>query len=229
MALPHVEAATFMERLLRLLYPYKCGGCGQILDEHAGFGLCEKCYHLLPRFHSEWFSHPGLPYVNHLFAAFIYENEIKEAIHKCKFSFLPQYTETLGLLMAEELRKLTALPDVDFIIPVPMHWRKQQLRGFNQAELVARVLSEQVGIPLDNRVLVKTRHTPPQSLSGRKVRLRNLEGVFHVPESQKIEGRSVLLVDDVLTTGSTLNACAKTLYESGAAYISAVVIAIAGK
>jgi competence protein ComFC len=217
------------EKLLRLLYPVKCVFCGSILPESAHIAACKKCRAILPRYGASFERVPGIPYLDGLMAAYIYEDEIEQAVKAMKFSHRPGYAETLAMLLAENIRNQENMPDFDVIVPVPMHKRKKAKRGYNQSELLARHMGRFLDIPVEN-LLVKTCNTKAQSLLGREERLRNLEGTIAVADGAGgVTGLNILLVDDVTTTGTTLNTCARALYEAGASFIFGSVIAIAGK
>ena len=131
--------------------------------------------------------------------------------------------------MSEELSKYGVLPGFDYIVPVPMHPRKKRQRGYNQSELIARQLGEFLNMEVRTDILKKTRYTRPQSKLKRNDRLHNLEGAFSVSPDVFVEGKRILLVDDVLTTGTTINTCAKILKDKGVNMIYGIVIAIAEK
>jgi ComF family protein len=113
----------------------------------------------------------------------------------------------------------------DLIVAVPLHWSRMRLRGFNQAAVLAAELSTRLDAALDNRILLRKRATPPQTGLTRAERIRNLRGVFQVRSKDAVRGRSILLVDDVLTTGATVDACARVLRAAGASKVSAVTAA----
>lgn len=224
-----LEAPSFLERLIRLVYPAKCMVCDILLKEEASIMLCENCHSLLPRCEKGFVKAPFMPYVHKLFAAYYYDEGLDSAIHAMKFNHQPKLSETFGYLLYEEIAKVPLLPDWDMILPVPMHRKKKRQRGYNQSELLADRLSEYLHIPVYHNLLVKTRHTKPQSKLKREERLFNLEDAFDVVNGPEIEGKNILLLDDVATTGTTLNNCAKILYEKGAAFVFASVIAIVEK
>lgn len=216
------------EQLLRLIYPAKCIFCGAILPEAAGINACKACRAALPRYNRRFEAVPEIPYLNGLLAAFVYEDEIEKAVRAMKFSSRPRNAETLGYLMYECITEQENMPDFDVIVPVPMHKRKKTRRGYNQSELIAQHLGRHLGIPVEN-LLAKIRNTKAQSLLGREERLKNLENAVIATDPDRITGRNILLIDDVTTTGTTLNTCARVLYEAGATWIFSAVIAIAGK
>jgi competence protein ComFC len=223
-----LKGPGFHERLLRLVYPEKCIFCGAILPETAKISTCEPCYACLPRYGRGFERAPRIPWINGLFASFIYEDSVEQAIQAMKFFGRPRAAGTFALLMWDELDKHPFMPDFDLIVPVPMHRRKKMSRGYNQSEIVGQALGRILNIPVVN-ALTKTRHTKPQSLSSREERLKNLENSIKVSDPSVVDGLNILLVDDVVTTGATLSTCAQALHEAGASWIFAAVIAIAGK
>lgn len=223
------NAPGLFERLIRLVFPAKCMICGEILNEDSKLYLCENCYRLLPRCGRGIFKTPNIPYIDGLFAAFYYENGIDEAIKTMKFRSHPRLSATMSFLIAEELMKESELPDIDIIVPVPMHPSKKRRRGYNQTELLAKELSRLLKIPMDGNILGKIRDTRPQSLLKREERMHNMDDVFILSNKDAVRSKNVLLVDDVTTTGTTINQCAKILYNNCSGRIYAAVIAIAQK
>ncbi|NMA67733.1 MAG: ComF family protein [Clostridiaceae bacterium] len=213
------------ERLIRLVYPVKCICCDEILKEDAVLSLCDNCYKTLPYYGKGIYKAPKIPYIEGIFTAFYYENGIDRTIQAMKFNNQPSLSETLAYLLIEKYIKEPVLPHVDLIVPVPMHRKKKRQRGFNQAELLAKKVSKFLNIPLDTNSLVKIKNTKPQSSLSRNHRLYNLDNVFEVKNITNIKGKNILLIDDVITTGTTINTCGKILCDSGASKIYALVIA----
>jgi ComF family protein len=112
----------------------------------------------------------------------------------------------------------------DLIVPMPMHWRRRLSRGFNQAESLATVLSRRTGIPVGN-VIKRRKATPPQAGMTSAQRRTNMVGAFRVPKKDVVQGRHVLLIDDVLTTGATAGACAAALKRAGSARVTVLTLA----
>jgi len=130
-----------------------------------------------------------------------------------------------GELLAERFAAdLAAAGELDAIVPVPLHWRRRLHRGFNQAERIARPLARALGLPVVP-YLRRIRATPPQSLLGRPARIANLRRAFRVSQPERLRGLSLLLVDDVATTGATLEAAAAVLRQAGAERVVAVTVA----
>jgi ComF family protein len=147
---------------------------------------------------------------------------IKEAIHQLKYSNVKGMGEELGSQLKLKLGYL--LKDKDLVVPVPLHTRRQRVRGFNQAQVIAQVFvsnSSQLQLVLDRRIF---KH--PQVSLTKKERLGNVEDVFAAKENiTQVKGKNIFLIDDVATTGATLNACAKVLKKAGARKVTALVIA----
>jgi competence protein ComFC len=118
---------------------------------------------------------------------------------------------------------------IDYLIPVPLHPKKQQQRGYNQAEMWAKGLAEALGISMRTDILIRTDYTESQTKKSREERFKNVETVFAVKNPESIKGKRILLVDDVLTTGATLEACSNTLFSAEEDIkLSIVCIALAG-
>ena len=150
------------------------------------------------------------------------EGAMREAIHAVKYQTVRATAPILGRLLGRWIQA-TPVPG-EFVVPVPLHKRRLRSRGYNQSELLAEELGKLSGLPVGEAVLVRTRDTPPQvSLSGREERVRNVEGSFSCVGG--VEGRKILLVDDVVTTGSTLSACGSALRASGADSVWGVALA----
>ena len=155
----------------------------------------------------------------------IYEGTLKEAIHRFKYQGERQLVKVFGDLLYPLFQ--TAFHDhpVDLIAPVPLHIKRLRERGFNQSLLLARALSKRTGIPYYGRLLKKIKHTPVQTeLRGRE-RRKNVKGAFRAEDIEIIGGKTIVLVDDVYTTGATINECARTLLKAGAARVSAITLA----
>lgn len=154
-----------------------------------------------------------------------YCESLKNALKRFKFSNKPSYYRAFGKLLALKVKNTDGLGKIDLIIPVPMHKSKQKTRGYNQAALIAGYAAKNLGIYLNDNILTKPVASKNQSLLIRSERLTNLDGVFKVDTSRSIANKNILLVDDIITTGSTINECSKVLKLAGAGTIIAGVIA----
>jgi len=157
------------------------------------------------------------PYTQILFYG-IYEGVLKESIHLLKFNSRKRLSKPLGSLISG-----LSLEKADGIVPVPLHIKGLQQRGFNQTAVLGRHLSRELGIPLMLDALRKVRETPPQTDVTGKERLKNIKDAFSV--SGDVKGLSLLLVDDVITTGATVKECSRVLMEAGARQVTVVALA----
>ena len=184
----------------------RCGGeLSGILD------VCPDCLHAAQDF--PWKC--GI-------AVFKMCGEIKEAIYRYKYRNRPEYARAFGQLAAGALRASGL--DADLIVPTPLHWFRYCQRTYNQAELLSQEIGRELGIPVTN-LLVRKKWTKQQARLDRQARIRNLEGAFSIRHSTKGRGRCILLIDDVMTTGSTLTAGARVLLDAGAAEVNVLVLA----
>lgn len=195
--------------ILNLFLPIKCLSCGQ-----EGNFICPSCFEKIPLNQNP----PGkLKWTNGLMIASFYENPlVKEAIHCCKYNFIKDLALPLGWLMTRKLNDYPQLMEKNpFLIPVPLHQKRLSWRGFNQAELLAREISQQMSLPLATDILIRTSYSLPQvEVKDSKLRSQNIKGAFRInPESEarNYKNEVIILVDDVCTTGATLEECARTL------------------
>jgi ComF family protein len=145
-------------------------------------------------------------------------------VHALKYDGLSALAEPMGQSLAPALVEWGITPDL--LVPVPLHSSRERRRGFNQAALLARSLGERVDVPVAGRLLRRTRATSPQvRTAGAAARRANVAGAFAVAEQSRVPGRTVLLVDDVCTTGATLRACADALRTAGARTVYALTFA----
>jgi len=158
-----------------------------------------------------------------------YEGPLQETLHRWKYERRISLTPFLGRWMADGLRRYWTHPHFDLLVPVPLHVKRLRERGFNQALLLVKELSRWTRIPYEKRALQKRRATVPQvDLSGVD-REKGIKGAFTVLGNGPVEDRSILLVDDVYTTGATVNECAKVLLAAGAKRVDVFTLARAVK
>jgi len=163
-------------------------------------------------------------------AAFTYDALMRDMMHELKFRNKKYVAQGLGRLWAKILQKSSdSLNITDYIlVPLPMHKKKQRERGFNQAEILATELSKTLKIPTEH-ILERILDTPPQSGLHPQLRAENVEGVFNVRPNFNPKGKSYILIDDIYTTGASLNECARTLKNAGAHHILCMTLAITVK
>lgn len=223
--------------LLHLLLPACCLGCGEPLFLSAPLGLCERCRGRLkplkgscavcsgplhafepPPDYRCGFCRQRPPAFDRLLALWTYRPPLDAVIQALKFRRLDYLGRHLAQALADEL----PLKGFDAVVPVPLHWHRRLTRGYNQAERIARPLAGSLGLPL-LPALRRVRRTPPQTSLGKAERLANLRRAFRV--RRPVRGLRLLLVDDVATTGATLEAAASVLKRAGADGVTAVAAA----
>jgi ComF family protein len=154
-----------------------------------------------------------------------YDEIARTLVHAFKYGDHLDLAPTMGRWMANAGAEL--LREADALVPVPLHWRRQWMRRFNQSALLAEVVSGTSGVPVTRTALRRVKATPQQVGLSQSARALNVQGAFRVPEDGKagVAGRRLLLVDDVLTSGATMDACARALLRAGAAQVDALVFA----
>ncbi len=154
-----------------------------------------------------------------------FDGALRELIHLLKYSGVMTLATPLAALLAVVVHNEPELAAVDVVVPVPLHPRRQRARGYNQAECLARKLAELLVLPLDTRSFARRRNTAPQTGLTPRQRRANVRGAFAVRARSQLDAKRILLVDDVCTTGATLNACAQTLKRAGASEVQAITLA----
>lgn len=227
---------SIQKTILDGLFPIRCLGCNEFDN-----WICANCHKNLPLLHEQHCPICKLHTTNNgeicpeclvknknifdgIFVASHYNDRlIKKAIHYYKYRFVKDLSEPLALLLAQALQN-SHVQTPDIIIPVPLHKRRFRWRGFNQAQELARNLD--LRIPIMNDILLRVRYTAPQvKVRNKSKRQENLTNAFAVYNSQKVRGKNILLIDDVVTTGATLSECASTLKDTGAKTVFCIVLA----
>ena len=146
-------------------------------------------------------------------------------LHALKYKSKPEVGRLLGKWYGQDLKKNNTFADCDVIIPVPLHKKRQKKRGYNQSEFIAKGLAEELNIPMMNGVLLKKHFTETQTFKSREERWQNTLHSFEIKNEEHIKGKRILLVDDVITTGATTEACIFQLNKVSEAPISVASIA----
>jgi ComF family protein len=231
---------ALLKSLIWFLYPAQCRHCGENLDPADGHYICSSCWDQVKYIdmpYCEKCGHPldpasTLPEKVFFCAdcpdeasfgkarsiAYYYDSATGEAIRLLKDNGKTIMAGKLADMMAKGVHDLLDVNDYDCIVPVPIHKKKLRKRGYNQMDLIGRKMSAKLGIPIDAQSLIKSVHTLPQrGLERRAERIENIKGSFSIIDPSKIAGKRVLLIDDVMTTGSTANECARVLMKEGKA------------
>lgn len=231
-------------KIVDCLFPPLCHHCREPLHDSRKVRLCDSCLAGVTPLESPLCPLCGWPFLHascsdHLCGpctlarpsfdsargALLFDGAVRELIHQFKYSGKTMLRRPLGLYAADHLHRFVSGSRPDVIIPVPLHRKRLRQRGFNQAVLLGEVFAKKWGLPLLRNSLRRVRWTEPQvNLSAAK-RLENVSGAFALAGACDLSGRRVLLVDDVYTTGSTVNECAKVLKHAGAEAVIAVTVA----
>ncbi len=231
------------ETILNILFPRRCPVCGGIVKP-AGKLICPACFRELSfvkspvckkcgkeiadetlEFCEDCMAHRhtfeyGMALVN-------YNDVARNSMVKIKYHNKREYLDFYGAALASRYEKTIRRMQVDAIVPIPIHPSRRRKRGFNQAEVLAKIVGERLGIPVMPELLVRTKKTLPQKELSATERLKNLSGAFAAGEIPT-DIRRVLLVDDIYTTGSTIEACSRVLRSAGVETIYFVAICMAG-
>jgi ComF family protein len=156
-------------------------------------------------------------------------SRIRKLIHALKYNGRTETGKTLGELYGNILKESGFMGDIDIIVPVPLHPARQRMRGYNQSDYIAYGLSEATGVTVKKDIIRRSDQAGSQTKRGRYERWENVKSLFFVPEPEAITGKHILVVDDVITTGSTMEACVNALHEAGEVKVSLVALAAAQK
>lgn len=238
----------FLSQLIDIVYPPRCHICSRFLsaDERppSSYYLCNNCLAgLTPITHPicTICGHPFLtsigqdhlcenclrkkPWYDFLRSPYLYSGPLMESIQRFKYNSETHLTSSLGELLSNFAREWIPNPKDFLIVPVPLHRCRLRERGFNQSLLLARVLSSDLGAPLDYLSLIRKRNTRAQTGLKKEERKKNVKDAFSITYPLIIKNKKIILVDDVFTTGYTLNECSRTLKKSGATTIICLTLA----
>ncbi len=217
--------------ILNLIFPPKCIFCNKILKINSEYDSCYECYNNIPfitnsndRENKEIYT--GGQHYDTLICVSDYSGNIKDALIRYKFFNRPSYSKTFANLLIEKIKSSNILNEIDLIISVPLYYKKMVTRGYNQSFLISEQLSKKLCIKECSNALKRIKETRTQSLiKNKNERFINVKDVFVVVDKSYISNKTILLVDDVFTTGYTLNECSKVLKENTAKKVICAVIA----
>jgi len=229
---------------IEIIYPSTCPICTQILDKKMDekVYICEKCRKKLFYIESPRCLKCGKPVdnaetefcydcsrVKHLYTqgvgVWAYTDEIKNSIYQFKYHNKREYGEFYGLELRNQYESIIRNWDADVLIPVPLHKSKLRKRGYNQAEIIAKSIGKLMDIPVDSQLVIREKKTLAQKELNDKERLKNLENAFNIVE-KVVKYKNVIIVDDIYTTGTTIDACAQILMKSGVSKVYYISLCI---
>ncbi len=244
--------SRIIRSLLSLLCPETCAACGEVVDGDVGF-VCEKCreriawverpfdadnaankrlyltIHRTTREEEGTTAQEGRETLAVAFAHYIDKGLTYNIVHAFKYGHRPNVAVEAGRMMGRRMKEEGRfVGDIDCLVPIPLHGRRRAKRGYNQAELLARGIGEVTGLPVESGVLERRVNNVSQTRQSAYGRQSNAEGIFNVRFPNTLEGKTVLLVDDVLTTGSTLGDACRTLGLIEDVRVKVATFAVAG-
>ena len=211
-----ISQRQFFRALKDFIFPPHCIHCGQY-DTTMDF-LCDNCLNQMETLGE---IETDLPNISRLFCAFHFNPVLQTAVHYWKYKKRTKLTPRF----TEELCKILPKKEIDIIVPIPLHHVKKRDREFNQSELLARYIARLMNVHHDGKILSRIRYTNTQTQLSSLERISNVRGAFVIKKPGQIRQKNVLLVDDVFTTGSTMNECAKVLMAGDAKTIIGAAIA----
>jgi ComF family protein len=219
------------------IYPRICLVCEVLLHEDED-RICLKCWKSFTTLHPDhptWkeieskFTDEG--FVNDLLSCYLFEKEgkLQDAIHLLKYQGMKAVGGMLGKEIGEKISTHPCFSKADFVVPIPLHKLKQRERGYNQSEFICKGISAITGIPVVSSMIVRRKYTQSQTQLSLIERKENVGDAFQIQSKYQslIEGKTIILVDDVITTGATVNACAQQLRSYGASSVLAASVALA--
>lgn len=214
---------NFFNKILDFVYPTKCLICNETIIKREE-QICEKCKKSLKTSNIMTCIDMGNGQKIKCFSPFEYSGEIRESILRFKFKGYKTYSKFFAEAISKGIAKKFGDVKFDCITYVPLRSERKRSRGYNQSECIASDISEIINLPCEELILkIKSNHI--QHELDFSSRIENVKGVYAVKNKQAVEGKIILLCDDIITTGSTLRECAKTLFESGAKEVYCCVVA----
>lgn len=225
-----------ISKIFDTFFPRICTLCGDNLLYNEKY-VCNHCLSSLPRVNIHKYIDGN--FIEQMFwgkfkvfraTSFLYyskDSDTRKLLFELKYYKNKYLGEVLGRYMARELKDFGIFNDVDYIIPIPLHKNKEKSRGYNQSEWISKGISSLTGIPVKKDIVVRAYNTLTQTKKEKYERWENIDGVFSLVSEINLENKHILLVDDVLTTGATITACADSMKKVRGLRISALTFAIA--
>ena len=219
--------------LLKLLFPRLCNACSGYLVRGER-NICTTCLRDLP--YTDYHLHADNRAAKQFWgripckavSAMLYfrkGSRVQRMLHRLKYNGQMDLGLELGQLLGNRLKAGGSYADIDLVLAVPLHPKRERLRGYNQSQCIANGVAQCLNVPVLEGVLCKHRSTSSQTRKGRFSRYENLKDVFEIRDAERICGKQILLIDDVITTGATIEACGQVLYDAGVESLSIAAIA----
>jgi ComF family protein len=222
-----------IEDFVSLFFPRYCRGCNNSLVKGEDL-ICTQCILEMPKshyhlevenpFYQKFRGRLPVKHVMTLFK-FVKQSRVQQLLHALKYKHQPEIGETLGRVYGQDLLEANFKDSFDLIIPVPLHVSRRRIRGYNQSEEFGKGLSQILEVRCDDSFMMRSARTDTQTHKTKLSRWENVSSIFHVVQPQSIDQKRILLVDDVVTTGATLEACGNALLKAGCSELSIACIA----
>ncbi len=210
-----------LEKIWEMIYPRKCGFCKELIKEDY---TCKKCKKNLEYSYNRYKIEMSKEYYfDVLLSSYKYTNIIRKSILEFKFKNKKYLYTTLAERLLEDLKPYVS--QIDIVLSVPISFKRYFTRGYNQSYLIAKFIAKGLKKPLPKFVLFKIKDNSKQSELGKAERIQNVKGVYQLFYKKIIQNKNILLIDDIFTTGATINECSKLLKQNGAKQIIAATIA----
>lgn len=240
-------ARPVLDAIVSVIFPAPCRICGTMLTRAALLPICEGCFRSFQPLRGPVCACCGRPFVSEVmldakspkcFAcrrdvyAFDlarsfspYTDEMVRAIGLLKYEKLTPLGRWFAQRLHEVIQENSALTEIDAVVPVPLHRGRLRERGYNQAELIAKPLARTLGVPVGSYLLVRTKPRPSRLLLSRRERWVTVRGAYEIRKGARVDNLRILLIDDVFTTGATLDACSRALKRAGAKSVAGLTVA----
>jgi len=226
----HVQ--FFFHSLIDFIFPPVCIVCDNALIKNEDF-VCDSCLRSLPfnnnyLFDKDISSLPGTVYFSEFHWCIDSCEDILKIIHFFKYFEFKNLKNKLGEFLIDRIKKYGLEKKIDFILPVPLHKKRKKMRGYNQSSLLAEKIISEIPLAYGEHILKRIVNSKSQTRLTREERAQNVKGIFRVERSDEIKNKNLLLVDDVFTTGATVNECSRVLRENGAKSVTVLTVVYAG-
>lgn len=224
-----------LQDFISLLYPRLCALCEEGLAKNETH-ICLQCLHQLPRYSQEHgqdeisrhFIHSYRYEAFYAYLKYFKKGITQKLLHQIKYNHMPVLAEKIGYMLGLEIKGYPEIHSpIELIIPIPLHQKKRKIRGYNQSDFFARGIAGALGIPWSNREIKRIKNTDTQTNKSRLERIENVTGIFNVLHPKRLQGNHILLVDDVITTGATLESCSETILQVCECTLSLAAMAVA--
>lgn len=236
-----------IDALVSVIFPAPCRICGDVLTTAGLLPICEECLAALTPLRGPYCTQCGRPFASevatdaaiplcyacrrgvyafdHARSYGSYGDEMARAISLLKYERVTRLGNWFAARLEQRIRAEPEIFAADVLVPVPLHPARRRERGYNQAELIARPLARKLGLPLRAYLLVRTKPRPPRLLLSRRERWESVRGAYEMRRGAQVDNIRVLLIDDVCTTGATLDSCARALKRAGAKSVTGLTVA----